>query len=150
MSKRVTLREITADNWEEVAELELHEHQEDFVEDNAWSIAESKFNKYAVPRAIYAGKRPVGFIMWESLAAEGAPHEYSIYRFMIDKDHQGRGYGRLAMEIALGEIRKDRRLKRITICYVPENEKAREFYASFGFRELGLDEDGEMIAELLP
>jgi diamine N-acetyltransferase len=149
MSKRVTLREVTADNWEEVADLEVHEHQEEFLEDNVWSIAESKFNKNAVPRAIYAGKHPVGFIMWESLAGEGAPHDYFIFRFMIDRRHQGKGYGRLGMELALGEIRKDRRLSRITICYVPENAAARDFYASFGFRETGIDEDGEMIAEIV-
>jgi diamine N-acetyltransferase len=149
MSKRVTLREITADNWEEIADLEVHEHQEEFLEDNVWSIAESKFNRNAVPRAIYAGKRPVGFIMWESLAGEGAPHDYFIFRFMIDKDHQAKGYGRLGMELALGEIRKDRRLRRITICYVPENAAARDFYAGFGFREVGIDEDGEMIAEIV-
>lgn len=140
---------MTAENWEEVAELEVHKHQEEFLEDNAWSIAESKFNSHAVPRAIYAGKNPVGFIMWESLAGEGAPHDYFIYRFMIDKDNQGKGYGRLAMELALEEIRKDRRLGRISICYVPENAGARDFYASFGFREVGLDDDGEMIAEIV-
>lgn len=149
MPKRITLREVTAGNWEEVAELQVHDRQQDFLEDNLWSIAESKFNKFAVPKAIYAGKRPVGFIMWESLAGEGAPHDYFIFRFMIDRDHQGRGYGRLAMELALGEIRKDRRLRRITICYVPENAAAREFYASFGFREVGIDGDGEMIAEIV-
>jgi diamine N-acetyltransferase len=68
---------------------------------------------------------------------------------MIDKGHQSKGYGRIAMELALGEIRKDRKLNRITICYVPENAGAREFYASFGFSEAGLDEDGEMIAEII-
>lgn len=149
MSKRISLREVTAANWEEVADLEVHEHQEDFLDDNAWSIAESKFNRNAVPRAIYAGNIPVGFIMWESMRDEGTPHDYSIYRFMIDKDHQSKGYGRIALELALGEIRKDRKLSRITICYVPENAGAREFYASFGFREVGLDEDGEMIAEII-
>jgi diamine N-acetyltransferase len=150
MSKKVSLHEVTADNWEQVADLKIDKHQEEFVEDNAWSIAESKFNSYAVPRAIYVGKRPVGFIMWESHAEDGGPHDYSFNRLMIDKDHQLKGYGRKAMDQALAEIRKDRHVRRIVIYYVPENAVARDFYASFGFRELGIDEDGEMVAQLLP
>ena len=150
MSKKVNLRNVTADNWERVAELKVHENQDDFVEDNAWSIAESKFNSHLVPRAIYAGKRPVGFIMWESNAEGGGPHDYSFNRLMIDKDHQLKGYGRKAMDLALAEIRMDRLVRRIIVYYVPSNAVAKDFYASFGFRELGVDEDGEMVAEILP
>ena len=150
MSKKVRLRAVDADNWEDVAELKLSPEQQEFIASNLWSIAESKFNAYARPRAIYAGKKVVGFLMYESLDDDDAPNEYSIYRFMVAKKHQGKGYGRIAMTLALKEIAEDRDLKRITICYVPENERARAFYASFGFREVGLDEDGEMIAEIIP
>ena len=150
ITKNVRLREITADNWEKVAGLKVDETQEEFVQDNAWSIAESKFNFNAVLRAIYSGKRPIGFIMWESHAEGGGPHDYSFNRFMIDKHHQSKGFGRKAMELALAEIRKDLHVQRIIIYYVPSNAVARDFYASCGFRELGIDEDGEMVAEILP
>nr|WP_252044349.1 hypothetical protein [Vibrio sp. SCSIO 43155] len=40
-------------------------------------------------------------------------------------------------------------LKEVEICYDPENPVAREFYSSFGFVEIGMDEDDEdMIAVL--
>ena len=83
MAKKVRLRDVTADNWEEVVDLEVSDEQEDFVADNAYSLAESKFDPYVKPRAIYAGKRVVGFLMYESLESDGRPHDYSIYRLMI-------------------------------------------------------------------
>jgi len=148
MPKKVKLKDVTAENWEAVAELEVADEQQEFVASNAYSLAESKFDPFVVPKAIYAGKRLVGFIMWESLQGEGKPHEYSIYRFMIDKKQQGKGYGRTALEKAIEEIRKDSRVKRIVIYYVPGNPLSKGFYGSLGFEEVGIDEDGEMIAQL--
>ena len=54
----------------------------------------------------------------------------------------------LALEQAIEEIKQDRHVNRITICYVPENPVTKRLYGSLGFEEVGLDEDGEMIAEL--
>ena len=148
MTKKISVRDVTADNWEAVVDLELLEEQEDFVASNAYSLAESKYNAFAVPQAIYAGKKVVGFVMYETLHDEGEPEAYSIYRFMIDRRHQGHGYGRRALEQVLKEISKRPDSKRITICYVPNNANAKRFYASLGFKEIGLDDSGEMVAEI--
>jgi diamine N-acetyltransferase len=86
--------------------------------------------------------------VYESLESDGRPHDYSIYRLMVDKRQQGKGYGRAALELAIDEIRQDRHVNRITISYVPGNPVSKRFYGSLGFQEVGLDEDGEMIAEL--
>jgi diamine N-acetyltransferase len=145
---RVKLMDVTVDNWEEVCELELDPEQAHLVASNAYSIAESKFNPYCHPRAIYAGKKLVGFLMYESLEEDNEPHDYSIYRFMIDRRHQGKGYGRQAFKQALKEIGNDPELDTVYVCYLPDNEVSRRLYASFGFEETGLDDDGEMIAEL--
>jgi GNAT superfamily N-acetyltransferase len=97
MAKEVRLKDVTAANWEAVVGLELTDDQEDMVASNAYSLAESKFTPLARPRAVYAGKSVVGFLMYEPLADEGKPQEVSIYRFMIDRKHQGKGYGRAAL-----------------------------------------------------
>lgn len=94
MSKKIQLLEVDAANWEERVDLELEDEQEDYVASNAHSLAESKFNTYAVPLAIYAGKKVDGFLMYEILHEEGEPGTNSIYRFMIDRRWQGKGYGR--------------------------------------------------------
>ncbi|UUZ54573.1 hypothetical protein LP419_40940 [Massilia sp. H-1] len=38
----------------------------------------------------------------------------------------------------------------IAICYKTDNENGRRFYASLGFVETGLSDDGEMVAEIAP
>lgn len=148
MAKDVRLADVTADNWEAVVGLELGPGQEDLVASNAYSLAQSKFEPDARPRAVYAGKHVVGFLMYEQLVAEGRPHEVLIYRFMIDRRHQGKGYGRAALERALDEIRRLAGVRTVRICYLGENATAKAFYASLGFVEKGRDRDGEVIAEL--
>jgi diamine N-acetyltransferase len=148
MAARVTLKNVTAGNWEQVVDLEPRDDQEAFVASNAYSLAESKFDPYTVPRAIYAGREPVGFLMYESLTDDGRANDYMITRFMIDAKHQAKGYGREALQLALEEIRARPGATKISICYAPANAVAKDFYASFGFREVGHDEDGEMIAEI--
>jgi diamine N-acetyltransferase len=148
MAKKVRLRKVTADNWEAVADLELDAAQEDLVASNLYSIAESHFDPYARPRAVYVGKRVVGFLMYDVQRTRGKSREASIYRFMIDRKHQGKGYGRAALGKALDEIRTIPHIRRVSIRYMPDNPVARPFYGSFGFREVGRDRDGEVIAEL--
>jgi diamine N-acetyltransferase len=147
MPPDVRLKDVTSDNWEAVADLALEDAQKDQVSSNLDSLAESKLNPFARPRAVYAGQLLVGFLMYEPLEACGEPHEALIYRFMIDKRHQGKGYGRAALARAIEEIRQNPRIRKIRICYTPDNP-VKKLYASFGFVEVGRDEDGEVIAEL--
>jgi len=148
MGEDVELRDVTADNWQAVVSLELDPEQQDLVASNAESLDDAKSDPDARPRVIYAGERIVGFLMYDPGRPTDDPREASIYRFMIARTHQGEGYGRAALNKALEEIRAISRVSRIFISYMPDNPVAKPFYASFGFREVGMDEDGEMIAEL--
>lgn len=144
----VTLKDVTEDNWRAVIGLRLDRDQEDLVASNLYSIAESKFDPDARPRAVYAGKRLVGFLMYDVQQKKDKSRSALIYRFMIDRKHQAKGYGRAALRTALDEIRAIRRMKKVRVGYMPENTVAKALYASFGFVEVGKDADGEIIAEL--
>ena len=144
----VTLRPVTRDNFEPVADLALHPHQRPFLASNSYSIAQAGFYPNFHTRAIYAGEEPVGFMMFVALDGPGEEGEYGVWRFMVDCRHQGRGIGRRALQLALDEIRRDPRAHKVWISYVPGNANARAFYASFGFVETGIDEEGEMVAVL--
>jgi len=148
MRETVELRDVTADNRQAVASLALAPDQEDLVASNAESLREARSDPDARPRAVYAGDKVVGFLMYDAGEPDDAPREALIYRFMIDRTHQGKGYGRAALACAIDEIRAIGGVSRISISYMPDNPTAKPFYASFGFVETGLDEDGEMIAEL--
>lgn len=145
----VTLQLITRENFDAVACLSVFEHQLDFLASNSYSIAEASFNPFLRTRAIYLGEEPVGFLMYLAPEAHEEPAgEYGIWRFMIDAKHQGKGLGRLALQLLLDEIRACGDATRIFISYMPDNADAQRFYASFGFRETEIDESGEMVAVL--
>lgn len=144
----ITFRKITRSNWAQVANLSVFDEQRQYVADNAYSIAEANYTDHSVARAIYSDDNAVGFLMYESLAPEGRPNVYHIFRFMVDHRHQSEGVGRQAMQLAIDTILGFKDVERITICYSPRNTVAKAFYADFGFQEVGLDEHGEMIAEI--
>ncbi|NHZ64364.1 GNAT family N-acetyltransferase [Massilia genomosp. 1] len=145
----ITLQAVTEDNFDTLIELPLLPEQQDYLASNAYSIAQASFYPDSFfTRAIYLDDKPIGFLMYVSLADEGQPGEYAIYRFMIDSGEQGKGYGRRAIGLALDEIRSRPDAKVIQICYWPSNPVAKDFYASLGFVETGLDEQGEMYAQI--
>lgn len=83
-------------------------------------------------------KRVISFLMYDVQKTKGKAWEASIYRFMIDRKHQGRVCGRAALSKALEEIRALLRVDRISIRCMLENPVAKPFYATFGFVEAGL------------
>lgn len=135
----VSLRHVTKENYEEVCELDVTKEQEDYVACNMWSIVESTYNKGYETRAIYVKEQAVGFFMW----VQESKRKISIWRFMVDKKHQQKSIGRIALNLALAEIKQVSTLKEIEICYNPKNPVAKGFYSSFGFSEVGMDEDEE-------
>jgi diamine N-acetyltransferase len=148
MSGKVRLENVTVRNWRAVVRLKLAPEQKDLVASNLYSIAQAQFDPNARPRAVYAGTELVGFLMYNVWETDERTRKASIYRFMIDREHQGKGYGRAALARALDEIRATPGVKKVSIGYMPENAIAKSFYASFGFVETGTDDDGEINAEL--
>ena len=135
----ISLRLISQSNYEAVCDLEVSTDQESYVACNMWSLVEASFNTGYHTRAIYKDEEPVGFFMW----VEASSTKVSIWRFMIDQQRQQQGIGRNALTLALDEIKGAPAVKTIEICYDPSNPVAKDFYASFGFVEVGLDDDGE-------
>ncbi|PLP55494.1 GNAT family N-acetyltransferase [Mesorhizobium loti] len=141
----VTLEPVTDRNRRAILALELLPGQHGFVASNADSLEEAGEDDDAIPRAVVADGEVVGFLMYDAPADDD---EASIYRFMIDRREQGKGLGRAGIAAALREIEGLTHVRKVSICYEPANTAVRRLYASFGFVEQGLDEDGEMIAEL--
>lgn len=128
-----------------VAALELAEGQQDLVACNQDSLLEADEDPDARPRAILIDADLVGFLMYD---ATSEPATAQLYRLMIDRRYQGRGYGFAALQTFLAEIRSITAIKQVSICYEPGNFAARQLYAKAGFVEQGIDADGEMIAIL--
>lgn len=130
----VTLKEITADNFRECAQLDVEENQQGFVTSNAVSLAQSKYQPECVPFAVYSEGGMVGFVMYCVDADDG---EYWIYRMMIDKRHQGKGYGKEALRLLVQRISKDASHHCIMLGVHRESERAVALYTGFGFKFTG-------------
>ncbi|MFK8047053.1 MAG: GNAT family N-acetyltransferase [Halioglobus sp.] len=142
---KVSLREITKDNLVSIMRLGVHKNQEQFVAHNAWSIAQGTYSKLAWFRAIYADDQPVGFVMLE---LNPSKPEYYLWRYMIDKRHQGKGYGNQALKLVIEFVRQQPNATQLLLSYVPADGSAAAFYAKLGFVETGEVEDGENIMKL--
>lgn len=141
----ISLIPVDKSNYEAVCDLEVEESQEDYVAENTWSLVEAQFNEGYITRAIYKDQAVVGFFMW----VRESTSKISIWRFMVDKQHQNQGIGRLALDLALDEIKQAQGLREIEICYNPNNPVAKDFYSSFSFKEVGMDKDDEDMLAII-
>lgn len=141
----VTLQPITRDNLWAVVDLKPHPHQEGFVAPNIDSIVNAYVEPTFVPLAVYADETLVGFAMYGQHPDTGA---WWVIRLMIDRAHQGKGYGRAAMEAVI-EMMADRvGCQEIVTSFVPDNAVAAGLYDSLGFCPTGEVEDGEPLVRL--
>lgn len=140
----IHFKEITKENLSIIWKLEVFEHQKDQVATNGWSIAEGNYNETAWFRGIYNDDEAVGFVM---LYLDDKEKEYGVWRFMIDKNHQGKGYGRASMDLIKKVIKeKIPDVKEFSLSYVPkEKGGADEFYKKVGFEDTGEISDGEKV-----
>lgn len=143
----VRLVTIDRHNYLSILDLTVNENQRRFVASNMYSLAQAYVQPECEPLALYAENKPVGFAMY---CLDRDDHEYWIYRLMIDKKYQGRGYGREAMRLLIERIRaeadEDHRV--IFISFEPDNAAAKSLYESLGFVADGRMEYGEVIYKL--
>ena len=147
-TEQVHFEKITWDNYSKIIKLRVTKEQDDYVARNTSSlihayIALSQGEIVPYPFGIYLGKKPVGFVMigyngYEDGDPEFMKNTYFIWRLMIDKRYQGRGYGRQAFQMALDFVRTlpNGPAELCWLSYEPENEVAKKLYASFGFVEV--------------
>ncbi len=158
------LVEVGIRNFDALIGLEVDESQKGFVAPNIYSLAEAYANtadgRFAKPFGIWHGDEPVGFLMIGYNISDGDEDRekfpllidnYLIWRFMIDKKHQKKGYGREAMKLALDYIRTFPcgKADSCWLSYEPENEVARKLYRSFGFEEMKMPEGWDEVPTVL-
>ena len=156
----IHLEKLNYEHFDDVFELEVKEEQYPFVADNCFSVAEAYVTLVnggkVFPFAIYNDDTLVGFIQLaygETADQDGVSVEkdnYQVWRFMIDKKYQGKGYGKEALKLAI-EFIKTFPCGKADLCWIsyePENIVAKKLYASFGFVETGEMCDDEVVAVL--
>ncbi|MBO4290473.1 MAG: GNAT family N-acetyltransferase [Lachnospiraceae bacterium] len=136
----IYLRPVTRENLDTVLALEVMDFQKGFVSSTAEALAQAYvYSEQAYPFAVYADSEIVGFIMMGYYELKSY---YTLWKFMIDRKYQGRGYGRKALELGIAYMRDRFHADEIYTGVVPENAKARGLYESMGFSATGLFENG--------
>ena len=142
----VTLREVTKDNLGAILRLKVKPEQQQFVADNAVSIAEAHFEEKAWFRAIYADETPVGFVM---LYDDPETTDYFLWRFMVDHKYQGMDFGRRALQLVIEHVREQPNATELLLSYVPAEGGPEKFYTGLGFANTGEVHDGENVMKLV-
>lgn len=142
----IELREITRDTVVDIVKLDAGDDRRQ-VAPNAVSIAQAYFEPAAWFRAVWRGDQPVGFVMLYDptlTSAPESPHFY-LWRLMIDKAQQGRGYGHAAVERLVEHVRTRPGAAELRVSHVPQAQALARFYQSLGFRYTGEQDDGELV-----
>ena len=143
IEENVKIVELNAENWYDCCKLEVSTEQKEYLEPNAVSIAQSKFEPTLKPYAIYFKDIVVGFLMYNSVQEE--LDGYWVYRIMVDKKFQGKGIVKAATKLMISEMVKLPNSKKIVVGYHPENLGAHNLYSSLGFIDNG-DRFGKEMA----
>jgi len=144
----INLREITSKNLKSIIDLNVKEDQKDYVALNSVSIAQGHYSKSAWFKGIFYDDRPVGFVMLDLIEEE---NKCFLWRFMIDRDYQGKGFGKIALTQVIDFVRSLNLYTYIATSYVPAENGAGGFYKNFGFieseeitKEFGIEDSDEI------
>lgn len=147
-------REIDKSNYWDCIALTVDESQKGFVADNKQSLVEAAYEDGLYALGIYNEKTMVGFVLYDY---DDTFPGWSMSRFMIGKQFQGKGYGKQAAVEFLEYFKRKHNADKIYISVSLENEIARKMFASIGFEDikeieyafLGMDfREMQMVKEL--
>ena len=139
--RNLTLREITGDNVREVMRLSVSDAQDSYVAPNSWTIGEAAYADEIWLRAVYADDTPVGLVL---LSERRELPRYYLWRFMIDQNHQRKGYGKWAMEGLIEYVKTLPSGSDLYLSFVPGDDGPELFYRSLGFVTTGREDGGEL------
>ena len=140
----IVLKRIDESNFIDCFNLKLAVGQEKYVSNPTRSLAQAYvYYSQCVPFGIYAEDKMVGYVM---VIYDYDDEVYNIWHMMIDKDFQGNGYGKGALQEVLRYIslKPFGQSKTVLITCNPENKIAYGIYRQLGFIETGRSGDDEL------
>lgn len=125
--------EIDKSNYWDCIALTVDDSQIDFVADNKQSLVEAAYEDGLYVLGIYNEDTMVGFVLYDY--DETFPG-WSMSRFMIGKQFQGKGYGKRAVIAFLDYFKKMHGADKLFISVSLDNTVARKMYSDIGFKEI--------------
>jgi diamine N-acetyltransferase len=143
---KLILKEVTADNWQQVVALRMPQAHRELVPSNSYSLAESKFVSDRIPLAVFDGEELIGLVVVSYNETIGRGW---IHRFMIDQRFVNKGYSRKTIKMVIRRMRRLPGCQIIGVDYRPKNTILEQFYDGLHFQKTGqTTEAGDVIAVL--
>ena len=145
------LRTIDDTNKDAVELLEVSARQKLYIASNKKSLetaTNEEYREIARPFAIYADGKLIGFTMFAFELTSTDPNDrYWLWRFMIDKNSQGNGYGSAALEKIIDYF-KNHGADHILLSTKENNTSAISLYHKYLFAETGEMNEDEIVLRL--
>ena len=136
------LVDINEDNWIDFARLSVDDSQRNFLASNLGIIARGYI--FRTSRANVIGVTNDGIAVGLALVRDmdEDPACYDLQQFMIDKEHQGKGYGTQALKMILADLEIEHKYDCVEVCVKKDAAAALHVYEAAGFLDTGyIDED---------
>ena len=146
---KTELLKLTEDNLQQCFDLKVSREQMQYIasNENSWETAKEN-EKVTRPFAIYCDGKMVGFTMFAFDEEYENPNDrFWLWRFMIDKNLQGNGYGTAALQVVIRYFR-EHGANNIRLSTKETNTTALSLYHKAGFRETGEMNGEEIVLEL--
>lgn len=146
---KIELIDLSEENMKQCFKLKVSDNQMQYIATNEDSWKTAKENvKVARPFVIYCDGNIVGFTMFAFDEEYEDPNDrYWLWRFMIDENLQGNGYGTAALQVIIQYFR-EHGANHIRLSTKETNRTALYMYRKAGFRDTGEMNDEEIILQL--
>ena len=141
MAETVSLRSITEHNYDQVCKLSTKEGQP-ISAGPARHLVKAQF-RFHWTRAIYAGEIPVGCLIVNMELEDEYPW---LNLLLIDKAHQGKGYGKAAVQLLFNNLKPY--VKFLHVC-TPNGNGPRMFYEKLGFEIVPDRRMGDLLDQIV-
>ena len=146
---KIELIDLTEENMRQCFEMRVASNQKQYIASNEDSWKTAKENEKVVrPFAIYCDGKMVGFTMFAFDEEYRDPNDrYWLWRFMIDENLQGKGYGTVALQVII-QYFKNHGANNVRLSTKETNVTALSMYRKAGFCDTGEMNDEEIVLEL--
>ena len=131
--------------------LAVSDSQKQYIASNKKSLetaGKEEYREIARPFAIYAEGQIIGFTMFAFELTSSDPNDrYWLWRFMIDRNFQGKGYGSAALEKIIDYFRSHG-ADHILLSTKENNASALSLYHKYQFAETGEMNEDEIVLRL--
>lgn len=125
------LQDIDKGNYQECIRLTVSDTQRGYVAANIKSLVEAAYEPDLYPLGVYEGKTMIGFVLFDF---DKSLNGWSLSRFMIGSQYQGKGYGKAALSVFLSYFRAKFGDVPLFTSVALNNGIAAHLYESFGFQ----------------